>query len=353
VTALVAACSSWPPSAPQSAELEALVDAALADDPDALTGLEAALAVLESVGQPTPETGTLAADDALHRALKPWLLAARDTGRAGVMACVLLRHLTDEPSSALVEEREAVGAALLAAERHFPNVLRSILPRFVRAVLVRAGLEDAAPQIRRRVTVLAGANPIPGDRNLAERLTARRFDVTLAHEWHTSSAADADLVIVTPGASADSARALAREPIPVLAWGRLETLGLGSDSGILLSKEEIEVDASADALSAGLHGRVRVYRGPGKLTWCAPSPDGAVVARSMDSRKPVIAHYPAGAELPTGEKAPASRVTFCLGGDGLAPWLMAPAGYALFNAAVDLLASREDEQRAAPALTSA
>lgn len=357
VRALVAACSSWPPSAPQSAELEALVDAALADDPDALSALEAALTVLESVGQPTSEAGTLVSEEALNRALKPWFLAARDVGRAGVMACVLLRHITGEPSSAVVdEEREAVGAALLAAERHFPNVLRSILPRFVRAVLVRAGLEDAAPQIRRRVTVLAGANPIPGDRDLAERLTARRFEVTLTHEWHTSSAADADLVIVTPRASADSARALAREPIPVLAWGRLETLGLGSDSGILLSKEEIEVDASADALSAGLQGRVRFYRGPGKLTWCAPSPDGTVIARSLDSAQSVIAHYRTGAELPTGEKAPAARVTFCLGGDGLAPWLMAPAGYALFNAAVDLLASREDEQRAAgtaDALTTA
>lgn len=347
VTALVAACSSWPPSAPQSAELEALVDAALDGDADALTGLEAALTVLEGVGEPAPRTGAVAADDAMHRALRPWFLAARDAGRAGVMACVLLRHLADEPGRALAEEREAVGAALLAAERHFPNVLRSILPRFVRAVLVRAGLEDAAPQVRRRVTVLSGSNPIPGDRDLAERLTARRFDVTLTHEWRTSSADEADLVIVTPGASADSARALARAAIPVLAWGRLETLGLGSNSGLLLSKELIEVDACADALSAGLQGRVRVYRGPGKLTWCEPSADGEVVARSVTGRQPVIVRYRAGAELPTGEEAPASRVTFYLGGDGLAPWLMAPAGCALFNAAVDLLAAREDEQPAA------
>lgn len=358
VAPLVSACSSWPPSAPQSPRLEALVDRALADDADALTALEAALAALETVGV-TRTDGALRGDAgpgaALHRALRPWYLAARDAGRAGVMACVLLRHLSQGPAAALIEEREAVGAALLAAERHFPNVLRSILPRFVRAVLVRAGLEDAAPQIRRRVTVVAGANPIPGDRDLAERLTARRFDVTLTHEWNASSGADADLVIVTPGASADSARALAREPIPVLAWGRLETLGLGSDSGVLLSKEEIEVDGSADALAAGLNGRVRVYRGPGKLTWCEPSPDGVVIARSLDGRRPVIAHYGAGAELPNGDKAPASRVTFCLGGDGLAPWLMAPAGYALFNAAVDLLASREDGQRAgaAGALASA
>jgi len=353
VAALVAACSSWPPSAPQSPELEALVDGALADDPDALAGLEAALTALESAGG--LEDAGPAAEDAMNRTLGPWFRAARDAGRAGVMACVLLRHLDGESTPALVEEREAVGAALLAAERHFPNVLRSVVPRFVRAVLVRAGLEDAAPQVRRRVTVVAGANPIPGDRDLAERLTARRFDVTLTHEWHSSSGVDADLVIVTPGASADSARALAREPIPVLAWGRLETLGLGSDSGVLLSKEEIEVDGDADALAAGLRGRVRVYRGPGKLTWCAPSPDGAVIARSLDGSRPVITHYGVGAQLPTGEKAPASRVTFCLGGDGLAPWLMAPAGYALFNAAVDLLASREDQQRntAEGALTSA
>ncbi|NUP69242.1 MAG: hypothetical protein HOW71_44530 [Nonomuraea sp.] len=64
---------------------------------------------------------------ALARELAPWVAAARDMAAAGLAALDLL----DSPGSPAA----AAGDALARAEAHEANVLRGVVPPFVRAVL--------------------------------------------------------------------------------------------------------------------------------------------------------------------------------------------------------------------------
>ncbi|UNX56274.1 beta-N-acetylglucosaminidase domain-containing protein [Georgenia sp. TF02-10] len=137
---LVQACTAWPPSALQSAHLRGLVEAA--ESPDrprataALHQLDDDLAALEAGPRSVVGAG------ALVRQLGPWLAAGADMARAGRLAARLrLAQLggDDERRDALVPEVEA---ALRAAEEHYPDVLRGIVPPFVRAVLL--GIRPAA-----------------------------------------------------------------------------------------------------------------------------------------------------------------------------------------------------------------
>ncbi|GAB3618180.1 hypothetical protein GCM10027416_27370 [Okibacterium endophyticum] len=370
VAEVVRVSSSWPPSASQSEHIEQLAEAALAGDQDALSGLEAALTLLARAGDGGEVDGgeadggeAVATDaeegedggqaDALDQdstehdavehpltvAMRPWLAAARDAGRAGALACALLRHIGEEHEQAIAAERDDVAEAQATADAHYPNVLRSVLPAFVRRVLERAGGEQAVSvHAHHRVSVLTGENRVPGDRDLSERLTARGFDVDLVDASDGVPAGTAtDLVIVTPGASVEAASAAAGLAVPLLAWGRLDTLGLTTESGTLLAQETVEIVDRSHALAAGVSGVVRVYRGPGTVTWGSTAPDASVIARTTERGLPAIAVYPSGSRLPGGRVAPADRVLFFFGSNGLAPWLIAPEGHTLFNAAVDLL----------------
>ncbi|SEB58578.1 Glycosyl hydrolase family 20, domain 2 [Paramicrobacterium humi] len=331
VEALVAVSSSWPPSAPQSAHIGALAPAALGGDADALAGLEAALTLLARAGEDEQ-----APPSPLTNALRPWLAAARDAADAGARACALLRHMGEEHEQALVAEREALARAQERADAHYQNVLRSVLPDFVREVLVRAGMAGMSVPAHRHVAVLVGGNPVPGDRDLSERLTARGFDVDLVAPGGAVRE-DTDLIIVSPNAGAADARAVTDAAVPLLAWGRFDTLGLSSRSGEVLGQEDIAVIDDAHPLAAGASGTVRVYRGPGMVSWGRVGPHAEIVATTSTNGLPVIARYPAGSTLASGRRAPADRVLFFLGTDGLAPWLIAPEGHELFTAAVNLL----------------
>lgn len=360
IAPLVAACSSWPPSAPQSPRIQALAAAALDGDTAAVHELTAAM---EALAGSAGFTGTIAADsapagsdatvtddaagstEALRRELLPWLEAARDVGRSGALACRLLERLRTEPAETLAAERDQLRAAQAQAESHYPNVLRSILPGFVSAVLGRLGEDQPAPAGVRRITVLIGPNPAPGDRELAERLTARGYAVTLATAIENrQDSASAELVIATRGASPESAAQAMTAAVPLIAWGHLVALGLAGESAVPLSRDTIDIVADGHPLAAGLTGQVEVYRGLGKITWGEPSPDGVVIARG-DEGHPVIVLYPGGATLADGSTAPAARLSFFLGSEGLAPWLISDAGHALLNAAVGyLLADPVTEQ---------
>jgi hyaluronoglucosaminidase len=115
---LVAVCSSWPPSADPSPALTSLCAAALeGGDP---AGLIRALTPLAEL--PTDVPGELA------RELHDWVVAGRDTARAGIAAAHLLAG-TGEPAT--------VRGLLEVAEAHQADVLRSVIPPFVRAVLDR------------------------------------------------------------------------------------------------------------------------------------------------------------------------------------------------------------------------
>ncbi|TDD41513.1 beta-N-acetylhexosaminidase [Nonomuraea terrae] len=116
---LVEACSAWPPGADQSPALTALCAAVLkGDDPGELRAELTRLAEL-----PADVPGPIAAE------LARWVPAARDMGAAGLAALGLL---AGDRTPAEVE------AALALAESHKANVLRRVIPPFVREALERA-----------------------------------------------------------------------------------------------------------------------------------------------------------------------------------------------------------------------
>ncbi|MFI7614570.1 beta-N-acetylglucosaminidase domain-containing protein [Nonomuraea terrae] len=115
---LVEACSAWPPGADQSPALTVLCAAVLkGDDPGELRAELTRLAEL-----PADVPGPIAAE------LAGWVRAARDMGAAGLAALGLL---AGDRTPAEVE------AALALAESHKANVLRRVIPPFVREALER------------------------------------------------------------------------------------------------------------------------------------------------------------------------------------------------------------------------
>jgi len=137
-------------------------------------------------------------------------------------------------------------------------------------------------------------------------------------------------VLLTAEAPVAAARALAQAAVPVLAHGRLLTLGVATASGVLLDRDRL--------VPAGADGPVVVHRGPGRLTWCAPVPGARVLARAPEPEPhPVLVDVPAGTPLADGRPAPAARTVTFLTSDGAARWLLTPAGRALLDAALDRL----------------
>ncbi|TDC54159.1 hypothetical protein E1212_03205 [Jiangella ureilytica] len=70
--------------------------------------------------------------DRIEREVMPWLVALADTGRAGLAALAALA-----PSAGDAERTAAAGALAVAESHEQQNVLRTVVPPFVRAVLAR------------------------------------------------------------------------------------------------------------------------------------------------------------------------------------------------------------------------
>ncbi|WP_158602920.1 protein O-GlcNAcase [Jiangella rhizosphaerae] len=128
VRTLARACASWPPSAPQDPELSALIEAALGGSPAAAEHLRDRF---EAMVAAAPD-GAREPADRIEREVMPWLVTLADTGRAGLAALAPLAPSAGEA------ERTAAAEALAVAEAHEQqNVLRSVVPPFVQAVLAR------------------------------------------------------------------------------------------------------------------------------------------------------------------------------------------------------------------------
>lgn len=126
VRTLARACASWPPSAPQDPGLSALTEAALGGSAAAVEELRDRLTAMAAAA---PD-GAREPADRIEREIMSWLVALADTGRAGLAA------LTALAPSAGEAERIAAAEALAAAEAHeHQNVLRTVVPPFVRAVI--------------------------------------------------------------------------------------------------------------------------------------------------------------------------------------------------------------------------
>jgi hypothetical protein len=330
---LVTACSAWPPSAEADAALARAANDALAGGRAGLDELTARLTQLadgcRAAAEPAP----------LVSSLRPWLDAAADMAAAGLAAVRLLRAArtrTFPENEALWEQARR---ALAAAERHYPDVLRSVIPPFVREVLDRTA--PARPQAggdRRYALLVSGARRTAGDEVLAELLARRGYAVSRSAVPRPEEIRTAAAVIVTRGAPPAAIAAVARADVPLLAWHGYVQLGLAQRADVLLARDRLRIVHPADPVAAGLDGIAQIYCGPGRLTVADVGPDARVVARTVDEDRPAVFRYPAGARLADGTTAPAVRIGLFLAADGPAAWLLSDQGRAMVAAAVDQLA---------------
>ena len=329
---LARACGAWPPDAPRDPGLAQAMRAALAGDAGALAEVEGRMRALAGCAAGVREAPRDEAES-LVVALRPWLDAAAHAGAAGLTACALLRGAGDVP---------AARAALDVVETDFPDVLRADVARFVRGALAgreagAAGPGAGGPGVGgpgvggagRRAVLVTGTHPSAGDEATAGWLRTRGLDVRVASTWPPPDHPHTDLVVLTPDAPAVAARALAGAAVPVLAWGRLVTLGVATTSGVLLDRDRLVRDDGREVV---------VHRGAGRLTWCEPVPGARVLARAPEPEpRPVLVEVPAGTPLVTGEPAPAPRTIVFLTSDGAARWLLTDDARSLLDAALTRL----------------
>ncbi|HZC73096.1 MAG TPA: protein O-GlcNAcase [Jatrophihabitans sp.] len=315
---LVHACSAWPPSADQDPELSTAVAGALDGDAASLAVLEARLTELAE------SCRSAAAPADLVAALRPWLAGALATAEAGLAAAQLLR------SDAGVSRTE-VRAALDRAESHYANVLRPLVPSFVRAVLDRF----ASPASAGPVALLVGAEvESTGDRATREYLEQHGFAVRRAPAPGDECGID-DVSVAVVTRTADRARLdpLREIEVPVIAWNGLVELGLASASTSVLLREPLTL-ADGSALAA--------FAGPAWSTVADVAAEARVFAHESETGLAAIFGYDAGARLADDTRAPAPRLGLFLGRDGPARWLLTDAGRSLVA----------DALRSVPARTS-
>ncbi|MPV36642.1 hypothetical protein GB881_06155 [Georgenia subflava] len=397
---LVEACSSWPPGDPQSARVLALTEATLSDDPAvaahgaralhdelaplagareltdsplatqlrpwavagshmAQAGRAAAALVLAGLGN---SDATVSTDDvrdleaALRRAEQHYPNVLRDLLSPFVREVLRRRGYVD------VARPGGVGSDVARSEGG-RAVSRGPEPAQTTGAAA-GGTSHPAGGARHgtRVLVLTGPEPHPGEVAVAELLRKRGVGVVVddvvarteraagTSDDPRRAAAPDDAatgpgpiatqpaaVVVTRSAAPDQARAAARLSVPLLAWAHLVDLGLAGSSGVELRGEHADVIAPGHPLAGGAQGRVRLFPGPTRMTWGEPGPAALVVARTIEEGRPTIFTYRAGDALADGSTAPADRTAVFLAREALAPWLRAPSGTALVEAALDEL----------------
>ncbi|GAA4424553.1 hypothetical protein GCM10023169_21320 [Georgenia halophila] len=346
IAPLVHACSAWPPGAAQDARLVELSGIALGPDRHAARTaadeIHAALAGLEAVHDAVTDTATDAG--VLVRQLEPWIVAGTDMARAGRRGVELLLARLDgadqgtgRDGTGVTDLVASAEAALDAAERHYPNVLREVVPPFVRAVLRPARASAPGAPAGPWAMIVTAPEPEAGEETFARALRRRglevRFSATGDLGEHDPTH-PASLVVVARSADPAAAATAGGAPVPLLAWAHLIDAGLATESAVILVDDRVDVVAPEDPLAAGFSGRVTVYRGPGKVTWGEPAAGATVVARTVEGARPAIFRYPAGATLADGSAAAAPRIGIFLGRPALAPWLLSADGLALVDAAL-------------------
>lgn len=324
---LVRACGSWPPGVVADAELAEATGRVLAGDGASDAASDAAAVVASRLTELARGCRAASEPEALVAGLRPWL----DSGAAVADAGLAALGLWEAPSP---RRRAETRRALDEAERHYADVLRAIVPPFVREVLARAAPPAPAAVAPGAPVALLLPGPRTGasDEAVTGLLHRRGYAVTT-----DAGTADPALIVVTGGTDKEALVPLAGAGVPILAWYGLRHLRLVTRTEVLIARDRLRIDDPADPLAAGLDGDVRVYLGPSKLTVGAPGPDARVVARTAEDGHPAVFHYPAGARLADGSVAPAPRIGLFLADDGLAPWVLTDAGRALVEAAFGVL----------------
>jgi hypothetical protein len=332
---LVRACSAWPPGADQDAELTRAVG-------DTLAGVPAAAAALTTRLEDLADGCRVAAEPAeMVSALRPWLDAGAAAAQAGLAAVRLLAAATGNvPGDERIQVlRDEARRALAVAESHYANVLRSVLPPFVREVLDRT-TPAGDPSASCTALLVTGVRRTAGDEVITELLEQRGYTVCRRAAPRPEDIEPAEVVIVGRGADPTAIAAVARVGVPLLAWDGYVPLGLARRCTVLIARDRLRIVDPTDPVAAGLDGVVPVYRGPATLTVAEVGPDARVVARvadegRADEGRPAVFHYRVGVRLADGTTAPAPRTGLFLGPEGPAPWLLTASGRAIVVAALD------------------
>lgn len=329
---LVQACSGWPPSAPEDAELFALLSAARIGDAGARVAAEQRLAGLRDASRAARVPASLVAS------VRAWLDGAVDLASAGLAALRLLGADRSD-GEAVARLRADTRVALEVAESHYFTVLRGTVPPFVRDVL-----DDTAPaslpraQDPRPVARLVTGRPTDAvhraaDRAAAELLESLGYAVSPVDSGSAATDAGRALVVITESASEESAAQLKDAPVPVVTWRGATALGMARSQEPVMIQNVVTVSNPAHPLALGHDGDVALYRG---WAWMIVGDvdDEHVILRAGLDKLAALYAYAAGDTLADGSTAPAARVGLPLGKNGPARWVLTPEGREIVTAAV-------------------
>jgi hypothetical protein len=186
----------------------------------------------------------------------------------------------------------------------------------------------------------------PGEEDVRDRLEhlGLAVDPVLAAATDPTAADGKALVVISSSVASGDVGAKFRDvPVPVVAWEAFvyDDMGLASSSGEQFRATAVDFTAPPTPLSAGLRGRVLVYRQEGRIRWAVPAP-GAIVAATMpgDPARATLFGFEAGAPLLGGLVAPARRAGLYLGDEGLLSGLVADETVRVFDAAVTWATAR-------------
>jgi hypothetical protein len=210
------------------------------------------------------------------------------------------------------------------------------------------GYDDTPVPVGGAKVLYVGEVPASGTASAGDQSVINRLSSVLGHRVtlvdddavQAADAAGMDLVIVSSSVNAGAVNTKLRDvAVPVINWERAlaDDFLLSSPGSAVTAQTEIQMTAlgSAHPLGAGLAlGPVAVRQTAGtfNVTSSGNLAPGAEVVATAVTGEPAILVVEEGRMLRSSVLAPAARVAFFLGDDGLAP--LTAAGIALFDAAV-------------------
>ncbi|WP_208510964.1 hypothetical protein [Variovorax paradoxus] len=224
-----------------------------------------------------------------------------------------------------------------------------------RSALLRLAIPLAAG-----LTGTAGAQPAPGrklvllvqrgspnaavDEQVAQHLGTRGFAVAMLDQAvEPAAAAGAELVVISSTVAAKDVHPGWRQlPVPLLTWENdlLDDLAMTGkrhdvDFGEAAKERYLWLVNAPHPMGAGLPaGVANVYQRQAGMSWGRPGLGATTIATLYGQpERAAIFGYEKGATMDYESLAPARRVMVFLGNDGFTN--LAPAGRALFDAAVD------------------
>ncbi|AWN45814.1 hypothetical protein DK419_05350 [Methylobacterium terrae] len=224
------------------------------------------------------------------------------------------------------------------------------------AILLLAALPGAAAAAaaaERTPTILIVVKPdnprVQADRAIKAHLEGRGYRVALGSQYDSPAQAAAyDLVLLSSNIrSRDLLGAYRQLAVPVMTWESdlLDDMGMagkkaGRDFGKASAEHFVWLVNAPHALAGGLPAGINtVYVKDAPMNWGKPGLGAAIIATVPgEPDQAVVFGYEKGATMDYESIAPARRTMFLLDNETFAN--LAPAGLALFDAAIDWTAGR-------------